>query len=349
MRFVTSLHFPGKQEKLMRALRSIADSGQYTEGVNVFRLERMFAAMMRGQSAIAFNSRGSALYTLFRYYASIGHRNVAIQNNCFFAVGAMALEAGLSVHLVDSGPSCPSMGVDALRGVLVENKAITLAVLYHVGGWVAADYPSILALCGERKVTLAEDCSSVIGVTGEYQQPGACSDASCWSFQVSSAVPVGGGAILSTGNVELRNYVQLFHCYGKHISNGVTRYGPGQDLRMSEWDAAVACVQMDHLPQILEARARDAYALESIAPCLLSGDNNHQSYPVDPLYANKRVTAPSIYAATEQLATSLPFKNVVSSNLVHSARWAQNHRCLPLGEGVYDGMGTKDILDVLKK
>lgn len=349
MKYVTSLKNVERQTAVLTALKEVTNSGQYSEGTFVFKLERQFSQLMRGKFALAFNSGGSALYTALRYYNSLGHKHIAVQNNSFYANGSMALEAGFHVYLVDSSPQCPAMGVDALVKVLADNRQITLVLMAHVGGWMARDYSRIANLCMDKSLILLEDCSDVIGATGEYEHPGMFSEASFWSLYPTTAVPAGDGGVLVTTEVELRNFGRSFHNYGKHLSDTRVRYGIGFDLRMSEWSAAVASTQMDNLPAIFAARQRDALALSAIAPCLLTGPTNYSRFPVEPIHANKRHTTYSMYEAGSQLASSLSSKQVSIGNMVNSTRWGSTHKCLPLGEGLYDGMETKDILTQLRK
>jgi dTDP-4-amino-4,6-dideoxygalactose transaminase len=259
----------------------------------------------------------------------------------------MALEAGFDLYLVDSAQDCPAMSPDSLKKVLDDNKGIRLVLLSHVGGWVAKHYFDIVSLCGDESLTLIEDCSSVMGVKAE-PTPGIFSEASIWGFLANSAVPVGNGGVLCTSEPDVRNGVRLTRNAGKKVDNLTASYDGGLDLRISEWDAAIACVQLDSMPAIMEARKKDAEALQSIAPCLLDGPTNYGRYPVDPSHAPKRSAIPSMYALPDQLATALHTTRIAIPNLPNSTHWAQNHRCLPIGEGLYSGMEPKAIHNFLK-
>lgn len=349
MKYVNSLKNEDRQLAVLSALKLVTNSGQYTEGNMVFKLERQFSALMRGKYSIAFNSAGSALYTAYRYYYDLGHRHIAIQNNSFYANGAMALEAGLRVYLVDSSPDCPSMGVDALRKMLEDNKQITMVLMAHVGGWMAKDYASIANVCMDKNLVLIEDCSDIIGAQSEFETPGMFGETCVWSLYPTTAVPAGDGGVLTTVEGALRTFSRSFHNFGKHLDKTQIKYGVGFDLRMSEWAAAVATVQMENLSAIFEARKRDAQALSEIAPCMLVGATNYSKYPVDLLTANKRHTTASMYEQANQLAASLNPKNVLVGNLPNSARWGSAHKCLPLGEGLYDGMSKQDLEAYLRR
>ena len=347
---VNSLRSPERQAQVVSALKSVAQTGQFLEGAFVFRLEKMFSGMMRGASSIAFNSVGSAAYAMFKAYTRHHYRHVAIQNNSSIGVATMALQAGYRLYLVDSAADCPAMSADTLLRVLEDNPAIEMVVVQHVGGWYAKHYQDVANLCRDRSLMLVEDCTSILGVNTATASPGTLSDCSLWGFSQSSAIPAGNGGILVTNDPEIRNDVKLTRNMGRHLNGSAGyRYAEGFDLRMSEWDASVACVQLEAIPTILEARARDAAKLQSIAACLLSGPTNWEKYPVDPTQVVRKPHIPNMHSLEEQLAHALTSKQLVLPNLPNSTRWAHNHRCIPVGEGLYDSMNEpKDILEYLK-
>jgi dTDP-4-amino-4,6-dideoxygalactose transaminase len=336
---------------ILDAVALVAKSGKYTEGAATFKLESGMSHLMHGQPAISVNSRGSALFATYDFYFRRGIRKVAIQNNSFVAVGAMAVQAEMEVYLVDSSEKCPAMGVDALRKVLSDHPDIQLVVIQHVGGWLAKDYYKILDLCSEKGVLVIEDCATMLGhpAIGKDYLPSVGTDAAIWSFQQTSSLPVGGGAVITTMNLELRNHLRLFRSFGKHCTAVQVMYGEGLDLRMSEWEAAIACVQLDSIQNIIEARKRDFAMLESIAPCLLEGETSYQCYPVHQEDTASRKTAPSCYSLQEQLISTLLASRFVAGNLEHSYAWSQAHKCLPIGEGLYDDTPREEVFKVLHR
>lgn len=331
----------------MHALSEVLSSGKYAEGSYTKRLEEQVALVTGTETAVSFNSCGSALYAMYRYMHYRGTRHIAVQNNTFYATGAMAQEAGLQVYLVDSSQQCPSMSVDSLRTTLKVHSCIEAVVLTHVGGWLAKDYEDIAQLCEEQGVFLVEDCAHAMGVS----RAGYLGHASCWSFYPTKAVPAGEGGVITTNDWELSEWVRLFSSYGKQMSHGKILYQhPGFNIRMSEWDAAVASVQMTHMLDILNLRAADAEVLHSCAiPCLLEGQSNYYKYPVDAdLYGKKfKARAGAVYAVSDQLLACLP--KVVSEAMPFSTEWAMKHFCLPIGEGFYRGKSTEEVLEMLER
>jgi perosamine synthetase len=346
---VRSLRNPARQQKLLAAFKAVAEGGHYSEGANSYQLEKQLTALLSGQHTVTLNSDGSAWYTLFKYYAEQGHGSVAIADNSFYAVGAMALEAGLKVFLVDSCPDHPSMSAESLDHVLYNNKHVKLAILNHVGGWQAKESVKIMDVCDENQVTLLEDCTDALGLQVDGCKPGLLGEASVWSFYPSKAIPAGEIGVITTPNPEIRNYARLFRQCGKHMADGRLYYGKGMSFRISEWDATVACVQLNHLNEIIEARKRDWTVLHSIAAPLVQGPSNYYKYPIEAELALPYKTVPQIYSPTDQLHACLSKATVLSANLVNSHRWSKIHRCLPLGEGLYDELTPEQVGLVLAR
>jgi len=344
MYFIKSLRYPEKQDQLTYNMKSIFNSGQYTEGQFTAHVEKLLSEKDESQWTL-MNSCGSALYGVFRYYKAEGHRKIVMQNNTFHATGSMALEAGFEVSLCDSGVSCPSMGADSMIEVLKKTNA-SVVCLTHVGGWVAKDYLEISNHCKSKNIVLIEDCAHAFGVEG----PGSLGDASTWSWYSTKAVPAGDSGACSTKNEKLHKYMQQFRSYGKiqFRENGPVFYEKeGFNLRISEYTAAVLLVQLEHLPKILERRKADAVMLQSIAPCLLTGPSNYYKYPVKKDAAVGLHSVGKVYALTDQLGYTLSGRVNTPVPLPHSLAWATDHACLPVGEGLYEGWEVRDVKERL--
>lgn len=342
MKIVRSLE--NRLPEVQAALLDVAKSGQYAEGKYCDRVRQLLRVFVPGEPTL-FNSCGSALFTVFKYlHDRAGHTRVLVQNNTFYATGACAAEAGMSLTLVDSRSDCPSMSLESLIQAHRLSRA-TVVVLTHVGGWLAKDYFAITQYCRVNRLVLVEDCAHAMGVpeAGEYGQY------SCWSFYPTKAVPSGEGGATTSQNPMFNEFAQDYSNYGKRVYDRVMTYTRGMNLRMSEWDAAVLSVQLQRLPDILKSRRGDAQALQSIAPCLLTGESNYYKYPVAVDAAQGLQRTGKVYARTDQLLTAcLMYAPVVCVPLDNSQHWADSHVCLPVGEGLYTGMSTAEVRELLK-
>jgi dTDP-4-amino-4,6-dideoxygalactose transaminase len=328
----------------MAALQGVATSGNYSEGPFSKRLEGQLEAYV-GDPAKVVNSCGSALYIVMKWLRRRDYRDVLVQNNTFFASGAMVRENDMQVHLVDNRVDCPSMSVDSLR-VAHELTGARVVLLTHVGGWVAKDYQQIAEYCQENRLFLVEDCAHALGVP----MVGSLGQAACWSFYPTKAVPCGEGGAVTSRNEELLRYVERYRQYGKHKIEGTIYYDHGMNLRMSEWDAAVMSVQMESMEEIVTLRRQDAEKLQSIAPCLLDfeADSNFYKFPVSYEVAKSLKRVGAVYTRSDQLDRSLvQYGYTQPVTLANSYEWASTHVCLPVGEGLFDGMTETEVARAL--
>jgi len=342
IQFVNSLASEDKRQALHQYFESIMLSGQYTEGPFTKRAELLLGGIV-GKPARLVNSCGSALYVMFLYFKGQGHNNIVIQNNTFYATGAMALAAGMKVILCDSREDCPSMSMRSLKQA-IENSGATVVVLTHIAGWAAKDYAEIAEYCSDNQLLLVEDCAHSLGVP----PTGLLSTAACWSFYSTKAVPIGEGGAISTNDVGLLQFVERYRNYGKHKVNGIIRYDRGMNLRMSEWEAAILYEQLLSFPEIISARRKDAEVLQSIAPCLLEGSSNFYKYPIAVKHASGLFCTGKVYARSDQLDVSLKGKCSLPVSLENSHNWSFDHECLPIGEGIYEGMSEPKVRSLLK-
>jgi dTDP-4-amino-4,6-dideoxygalactose transaminase len=158
--------------------------------------------------------------------------------------------------------------------------------------------------------------------------------------------------MVSTWDADLDQYLREFRNYGKSIGpDRKIAYSKGFNFRMSEWDAAVALHQVLRYEEIIEARNQDFNRLFSILPPLViwGGVSNCYKYIVSREMAEyeglKRFTG-QVYSRSDQLVKSLKIK---PENGLPNSDWvADNHVCLPLGEGMYRGMTNFEIMKYLR-
>lgn len=341
---VNSLASLPKQERIIERLRKVMLSGQYAEGDQVREAEAKISDFYM-QESVAFNSCGSGLFAVFRFYAAMGYQRVVVQNNTFYATAAMAHEAGLEVVLCDTRPDDPSMSLESLRQAVQISHA-DLVCLTHVGGWLASEYGDIADYCASRSLPLIEDCAHVFGLPGA----GSLGDAAVFSFYPTKSVPIGEGGVVVSEDEELVAYLKKFRAYGKSHNGEYIEYDEGFNLRMSEFEGAILCVQVESLQEIMDARRRDAELLHAVVPCLMPMDEPSTFYKfiVSAEQAQGLKQTGKVYALTDQTDRSMGGTCWTPVPLFDSKRWALQHACLPVGEDLFKGMSPDDLRKALK-
>jgi perosamine synthetase len=333
------LHIPRKQ--LLDTLSEVADSDFLTEGKFVRRFESEVGEWSQ-MHAVAVNSCGSGLFALFRQFQQT---TVMVPANTFYATGQMAKEAGHNVVLVDCAPNDFAVGLNELIAAydLAKRNGSRpgLVVLTHVG-WIAKEYEEIAAWCAHMKLPLIEDAAHVLGAEKHYKMgkwghehtlvAGKLGCAAVFSLYPTKAMPAGEGGCIVTTDWSLACRLAEFRNYGKKIDGhgDVAGYGPGFNLRMDEWTAAVSWLQMQRLEEIRDRRADAAMHLGRevpLHPAVPTDGNMWYKYPTD-MAVPLAMEAGKIYALSDQLPQAMG----IAGSFPNAVEIACGHRCVPVGE-----------------
>lgn len=340
---MVSLHVGGPE--LHHHWELVRVSGKFSEGQYVWRFEEAVAGRYR-QEAIAFNSAGTGLFSILRSLGLLKGSKVAVPNNTFYATGGMVVEAGFVPVLIDCNKEDFSMSVQDLRQHAPHDlKAV---VLTHVGGVLAHEYDAISHFCAMRGIPLIEDAAHALGVPGV----GSNGTAAVFSLYPTKAIPAGEGGVVITSYPGFAEDLRRFRNYGKFVEDGVIRYtGHGFNFRMDEWTAVVAWLQMRDAYSIIMKRHAAALQLMRVFNPLVEGPgNNWYKFVAGAAAAKslgvKRFTG-KVYSLSDQLCTALP---EFAYRPFPNSRWvSENHVCLPLEEGLYEGMSVDEMLDWLRQ
>jgi len=337
------IHSRIDKPELFKLFSDVLASGNYSEGGMVAKLEASISSIY-DQFAVSFNSAGTALYSVVRV---LGCKKVIVPNNTFFATGGMPKEAGCEVTLADCSRTDLSLSVKSITEVFDNHDTV---ILTHVGGGMAHEYEAIAKWCDANGVMLIEDAAHTFGVTKPHK-PGSLSHAAVFSFYPTKAVPVGEGGMVVTRSPELSKDLAMFRNYGKYKSEGAVAYtGAGLNFRMDEWTSAVALHQVGRLGEIMERRGNDAAMLSAIFQPIVTWEqtNWYKFITLDSIgreYIPVRRTG-MVYQRSDQLRNIKGFSTLIE--MPESDFVADNYICLPVGEGMYEGMSSDQVVDYVR-
>lgn len=329
-----------------KQLQDVASSPFWTEGKYVKLFEKE-VEKMHEKEAVAMNSCGASLFAVMSALPKKTGR-VVVPVNTFYATGGMAREAGWEVVLADASDDfslSPETIIEAVGSSQVDGVILT-----HVGGPLATTYREIAALCDQRGWFLVEDAAHAFGTVDATNglRAGDLGLAAVFSFYPTKSVPAGEGGAVVTSDAALAEHCRIFRNYGKHVVNGVLQYSRGFNLRMDEWTAAVAYTQVLRLGDIIQKRQSDASKIEEMGypvhPAFKGRSTNWYKYVVKSnAYYGKE--AGKIYARSDQLDVAMGFGG--SFDLSNAAKIALDHKCVPMGEGLYSDMTLEELQKLL--
>ena len=198
-------------------------------------------------SAVTFSSWAGAAESVIEYF-SLKNETILCPSNTFQATPMVSMNNGCDVKFVDCNRNdlCISYKDIELNVKKYNPKAIWVV---HIGGHLAFDIEKISKFCKENKIILIEDCAHSHGAEYKKKKPGEWGDAGIYSLYATKTLTTGEGGILVSKNEDLIEFSKSFKNYGK--PNNLIY---GKNYRMNEFTAALGCIQIDRLKDIVEWR-----------------------------------------------------------------------------------------------
>lgn len=222
---------------------TIIDTRQWSEGKFTKAFEDKWTEH-NGAESVAFSSWGGAALAALEYF-NVEGKTVLCPSNTFMATPLSVIKAGGRVEFVDCNRTDLCVSLDDLAVKIDRFKPAAVWVV-HIGGHIAFQIEEIAALCREKGVVLLEDCAHAHGASWKGKRPGTWGDAGVYSFYATKTISTGEGGMLVTTNSGLAEYGRRYRNYGKFDYKV-----EGFNYRMSEFTAAIGCVQIDRLDEIV--------------------------------------------------------------------------------------------------
>ena len=153
---------------------------------------------------------------------------------------------GLNIKFVDCNKDdlCISYKDFIKKASEYKPKAVWVV---HIGGHIAFEIDKIADYCKKNKIILIEDCAHSHGASFNKKKTGMWGDAGIYSLYATKTISTGEGGLLVSNNSKLINFSKEFRNYGKPNNKII-----GKNCRISEFTAALGCVQVDRLNDIIE-------------------------------------------------------------------------------------------------
>lgn len=230
-------------EKLFEYWDNIIRKEQWSEGYYLKKFEGKWSEY-NGAFSVATSSWAGAALAALEYFDVKG-KIVLCPSNTFMATPLSVLKAGGNVEFVDCNKSdlCMSYADLMKKAEIHKPRAVWLV---HIGGHIAFEVEKISNYCKERGIVLLEDCAHSHGAKWNGKKPGTWGDAGVYSFYATKTISTGEGGMLVTKNRDLAEFAKKFINYGKFEYSV-----KGLNFRMNEFTAAIGCVQVDRLEEIV--------------------------------------------------------------------------------------------------
>ncbi len=297
----------------------IIANNQWSEGKFTKMFEEKWSAYNQLDHAIAFSSWGGAALAALEHF-KLKEKLILCPSNTFMATPLSILKAGSHVEFVDCNKKDLCLSFEDLKKKIeIFKPAAVFAV--HIGGHIAFEIEKISDFCKEHEIILIEDCAHAHGASWNGKKAGSWGDAGIYSFYATKTITTGEGGMLVTKNKDLAEYAKKYRNYGKFDYEI-----EGLNYRMNEFTAAIGCIQVDRLNEIVSWK--NEYAEKELD----SHFSNRMRFPdgmVSGFY--KYIVFDPIVNSTGKVYDQSCHKILKKEYNLPNTDWiAKNHWCVPL-------------------
>lgn len=230
-------------KKLHSYWDEIIAAQQWSEGRFTGQFEQKWSEY-NALDSVAFSSWAGAALAALEFF-NVKSKTVLCPSNTFMATPLSVIKAGGNVEFVDCNKDDLCLSLEDLKVKIEQFQPIAVWVV-HIGGHIAFQINEIAELCKERGIILLEDCAHAHGASWNGKRPGSWSDAGVYSFYATKTISTGEGGMVVTRNKNLVEFAKQYRNYGKFDYKV-----EGLNFRMSEFSAAIGCLQTERLEEIV--------------------------------------------------------------------------------------------------
>ena len=231
------------KKKIFNYWDEIFKTNKWSEGKFTKLFEDKYSIYNNIQS-LSFSSWTGAAEAIFSYFKLNG-KTILCPSNTFQATPMLSSLMGAKVKYVDCNKNDLCLSFEDLKKKIKIHKPAAVWVV-HIGGHISFEIEKIAKYCKKKKILLFEDCAHSHGASFKLKKGGSWGDAAVYSFYATKTISTGEGGLLVSKNKNLIEHAKSYRNYGKPFMKF-----SGKNYRMSEFNAAIGCAQIDRLDEIV--------------------------------------------------------------------------------------------------
>ena len=240
-------------EDTLAAIRTLAQSGDFTLGAAVSEFEDRFAAFHGAAYAIGVNSGTDAIALSLKALAIESGDEVITAPNTFIGTVGAIVQVGARPVFVDVGPDY-NIDPDLIEGAITSRTKAVVPV--HLCGR-PADMPPIAESARRRNLHVIEDAAQAIDAALDGRPVGNFGVTGCFSLHPLKNLNVwGDGGVITTNSRTTRDQLKVLRNHGLTTRDNAEVFG--LNSRLDSLQAVVALSLIDHTKEITEARIGNA-------------------------------------------------------------------------------------------
>lgn len=212
---------PYSDDKEIKYLKEVIDSGWWGMGPKTAEFEQKFAAYIGSRHALGLNSATAALH-LALMCIDVKDCEVITPAMTFVSTNHAILYNGGIPVFCDVEPDNLNITAEEIKKLITpKTKAI---IVVHYGGY-ACDMDPIMELANEHNLAVVEDCAHACGGKYKGRMLGSIGHFGSFSFQAVKNLSTGDGGMLTTNNAEWATRIKKLRWVG--ISKDTFERGAG--------------------------------------------------------------------------------------------------------------------------
>lgn len=234
---------------------NVLRSGQLAQGVQVSELELRVADLLGVRHVVAVSNGTAALTAAMKSLCLPRGSEVVTSPFTFVATVNACLLAGLRVRFSDITLDDFNLDPAAVADAIGPDTRALLPV--HLFGQMA-DMPTLSAIAAEQGLELVEDAAQAFMASNGGRAAGTWGTG-CFSLYATKNITSGEGGLISTDDGERAAWLRAYRNQGM-----VQRYVyemVGENIRMTDLQAALVQPQLDVYAENVAARVRNARLL----------------------------------------------------------------------------------------
>jgi perosamine synthetase len=328
----------GREEELMReALTSTWISG----GPFVERLEGELAGFLDVHFAIVTANGTAALHLAYLALGVEHGDEVIVPGFAYMGAANIAILCGATPVFVDVDAATWCLDPAAVAPAITSRTKAIVAV--HTYGNVC-NLTKLCELALRANIPLIEDAAESLGSKWRGKQSGTLGTIGTYSFHATKTITTGEGGMVVTADPELNRKVRLYRSHGMLRERRYYWHEvPGHNFRLTNFQAAMGCAQLEHLGTIISRRqkihaayraafeAQKGLKLQHFEPAVspvlwaMAVELDPESYPqgrdevMAQMYAAGVECRPGFYSASQQpiyRSGSLPISERLATQVI---------------------------------
>ncbi len=230
------------------------------DNCKVARFEQAFAQYQDARFGVAVTNGTTALECGLKALGIRPGDEVIVPAATFVASATAVILVNAIPIIVDIDPATYQISPTAVEAAITSRTVGILPV--HYGGY-PCDMDALNAIADAHGLFVLEDCAHAHGTIYQGRKLGARGSMGSFSLQMGKTMTCGEGGILLTNDEDLAGKAFAFHHIGRFPGRPFYEFHiVASNLRMTEWQGAVALAQLSRLDEQAILRDSNARHLE---------------------------------------------------------------------------------------